>query len=130
MSAQHALERGFHRIGLLGTRQVMESEIFPENIGVIGLEHVRPEPEQRAESNRIIFDELVRGDFSPKSVGFFQQVIARMKELGCDVVILGCAEIPLIMNDENSPVPVVDCARLLARACPRAEAEPELRGVC
>jgi aspartate racemase len=66
--------------------------------------------------NRIIMDELVRGTFKPEAVAYFRSVITRMKEEGCDAVILGCTEIPLIVNDLNSPLPTLDSTRLLARA--------------
>jgi aspartate racemase len=61
-------------------------------------------------------DELVYDVFKPDSVAYFQRVIARMKDEGCDAVILGCTEIPLIINEANSPLPTLDSTRLLARA--------------
>jgi aspartate racemase len=64
-------------------------------------------------------DELVYGNFKPESVSTFQQIIGRMKDQGCDAVVLGCTEIPLIMNDANSPLPTLDSTRLLARAALR-----------
>jgi aspartate racemase len=54
--------------------------------------------------------------FKPESVAYFQQLIASFKEQGCDAVILGCTEIPLIINDANSVLPTLDSTRLLARA--------------
>ncbi len=63
--------------------------------------------------------DLVRGVFTEEAVASFQRVIRRMKDAGCDAVILGCTEIPLIMNDENSPLPPLDSTRLLARAALR-----------
>ena len=51
--------------------------------------------------------------------------MGRMKAEGCDAVVLGCTEIPLIMSDANSPLPTLDSTRLLARAAlQRACAEP------
>jgi aspartate racemase len=64
-------------------------------------------------------DELVCGIFKPAAVAYFQAVIARMKNEGCDAVVLGCTEIPLIMNDANSQLPTLDSTRLLARAALR-----------
>jgi aspartate racemase len=64
-------------------------------------------------------DELVRSVFRPESVAYFQRVIGRMKEEGCDAVILGCTEIPLIINDGNAGLPTLDSTRLLARAALR-----------
>ena len=69
--------------------------------------------------NRIIMEELVHGVFEAEAVTYFQQVIGRMKNDGCDAVVLGCTEIPLIVNDRNSPLPTLDSTRLLARAALR-----------
>jgi aspartate racemase len=77
---------------------------------------VRPGNAERTEANRVIMDELVCGVFKPEGVRHFQGVIGRMKEAGCDAVILGCTEIPLIINDANSALPTLDSTRLLARA--------------
>lgn len=114
--AAHAAERGFHRLGLTGTRYLVDSEVYPEKLAARGLEYLRPTPVERAEINRIIFEELVAGVFKADAIGFFQRVMSRMKDDGCDAVVLGCTEIPLIMNDGNSPLPTLDSTRLLARA--------------
>jgi aspartate racemase len=60
-------------------------------------------------------EELVCGVFKPEAVVTFQRIMGRMKDEGCDAVVLGCTEIPLIMNDANSPLPTLDSTRLLAR---------------
>jgi aspartate racemase len=117
--AAEAVERGFRRVGLTGTRWLVTSEIYPEKLAARGLEFVRPNAAEREEINRIIFDELVYGVFKPEAVAYFQRVISRMKDEGCDAVVLGCTEIPLIMNDANSPLPTLDSTRLLARAALR-----------
>jgi aspartate racemase len=117
--AGQAVERGFKRIGLTGTRWLVESEVYPDKLSRRGVEYVRPNPDERDEINRIIMDELVCGVFTLESIGYFQQVIGRMQRDGCDAVVLGCTEIPLIMNDSNSPIPTLDSTRLLARAALR-----------
>ena len=114
--AAHAVERGYRRLGLTGTRYLVDSEVYPEKLSALGLEYLRPNPGERAEINRIIFEELVAGVFNADAIGFFQRVMKRMREDGCDAVVLGCTEIPLIMNDGNSPLPTLDSTRLLARA--------------
>jgi aspartate racemase len=114
--AGEAVTRGFRRIGLTGTKYLVESEVYPEKLKARGLEYVRPEREEREEINRIIMEELVYGVFKPEAVGYFQKVMRRLKEEGCDAVVLGCTEIPLIMSDANSPLPTLDSTRLLARA--------------
>jgi aspartate racemase len=117
--AAQAAERGFRRIGLTGTRWLVDSEIYPEKLTARSLEYLRPNDVEREEINRIIMDELVYGNFKPESVSTFQQIIGRMKDQSCDAVVLGCTEIPLIMNDANSPLPTLDSTRLLARAALR-----------
>ena len=114
--AEEADRRGFRRIGLTGTRYLVESAVYPERLARRGLEYVRPPAADREEANRIIFDELVNGVFTREAVTSFQRIIERLRADGCDAVALGCTEIPLIINDANSPLPILDSTRLLARA--------------
>jgi aspartate racemase len=116
---EEARQRGFRRLALTGTRWLVESEVYPEKLAARGLSFVRPAAEEREEINRIIMDELVRGVFKSESVASFQRVVERMKGEGCDAVVLGCTEIPLVMTDANSPLPTLDSTRLLARAALR-----------
>ena len=126
--AAEASERGFRRLGLTGTRWLVDSEVYPEKLAARGLECVRPSTAERDETHRIIMDELVYGVFKPEVIAHFQRVIGRMKDTGCDAVILGCTEIPLIINDSNSPLPTLDSTRLLALAAlHRAAHAAELR---
>jgi len=113
--AAQAVGRQFRRLGLTGTRYLVESDVYPEKLKACGLEYVRPEPGERDEINRIIMEELVYGVFKPEAIATFQRVMERMKNQGCDAVILGCTEIPLLMDDTNSPLPTLDSTRLLAR---------------
>ena len=117
--AATAVQRGFKYLGLTGTRWLVDSNVYPEKLEARGLQYLRPSVTERDEINRIIMDELVCGVFKPDAVAFHQKVIGRMKDQGCDAVVLGCTEIPLIMNDENSPLPTLDSTRLLARAALR-----------
>jgi len=114
--ADQAAERGYKRLGLTGTRWLVDSEVYPEKLSALNLECVRPSAAERDEINRIIMEELVYGVFKPEGIAYHQQVFTRMKSEGCDAVILGCTEIPLIMNDSNSTLPTLDSTRLLARA--------------
>jgi aspartate racemase len=107
--AAEAEKLGYKRIGLTGTKWLVESDVYAASC-------VRPSKQEREEINRIIMDELVPGIFKPEAIRYFQDVITRLKDQGCDAVILGCTEIPLIMNDANSPLPTLDSTRLLARA--------------
>ena len=114
--AAEAVRRGFRKLGLTGTRWLVASEVYPEKLAARGLAWVRPEEADRLECSRIIMEELVNGRFLPEGVRTFQAVIGRLKDAGCDAVVLGCTEIPLIISDANSPLPTLDSTRLLARA--------------
>ena len=114
--AAEASRRGFTRLGVTGTRFLVESDVYPDALAAHGLAFVRPDADERQEMNRIIFEELVLGDFRPSSVAYFQQVITRLRDAGCDAVVLGCTEIPLLIDDASSPLPTLDSTRLLARS--------------
>lgn len=120
--ADEAVARGFRRLGLLGTRWLVDSAVYPDVMSVRGVSVVRPEAVERDEMNRIIMDELVCSIFRPQATAWFQRIIARMRDAGCDAVVLGCTEIPLIMHDGNAPLPTLDSTRLLARAALRRAA--------
>lgn len=114
--AQQAQKCGYRCVGLTGTRWLVSSAVYPDKLAKLGIQCVRPLDAERDEMNRIIMSELVNGIFTTGATRYFQEVFARMKQQGCDAVILGCTEIPLIMNDGNSPLPTLDSTRLLARA--------------
>ena len=118
--AAEAAARGHRRLALTGTRWLVDSSVYPDALQARGLQWVRPTEAERSEINRIIMNELVPGIIRPEGVALFQQIIARMqREEGCDAVVLGCTEIPLILSDTNSPLPTLDSTRLLARAALR-----------
>jgi len=122
--ASEGAERGFKRLGITGTRWLVDSEVYPEKLAARGLDHLRPNAGERREINRIIMEELTHGVFTPQAISYFQEMMRRMQGEGCDAVILGCTEIPLIMNDANSPLPTLDSTRLLAQAALRRAVEP------
>jgi len=111
-----AIRRGFRQLGITGTKYLVESSVYPEELEKRGILWLRPKDDERERINSIIFDELVRSQFTAESLSYFQQVIESLKRQGCDAVVLGCTEIPLLVNDGNSPLPVLDSTRLLALA--------------
>jgi len=117
--ADEAARRGYRKLGITGTRYLVTSEVYPERLMRQGFDYARPTAADRDEADRIIFDELVNGVFRPEGIAVFQRTIDRFKAEGCDAVILGCTEIPLIINDANSSLPTLDSTRLLARAALR-----------
>ncbi|HYC25080.1 MAG TPA: amino acid racemase [Roseiarcus sp.] len=117
--AAEAARRGYRRIALAGTRWLVESDVYPEKLKAVGLEFARPSAAEREEVNRIIMDELVYGRFKPEAIAYCREFIERKKGEGCDAVALACTELPLIIDEANSPLPVLDSTRLLARAALR-----------
>ena len=114
--AAEAARRGHRRLGLTGTRWLVDSEVYPEKLAALGIAWQRPDAAERDEIDRIIMRELVYGITRPEAVATFQRIIGRMQRTGCDAVVLGCTEIPLLVDDGVSPLPTLDSTRLLARA--------------
>lgn len=111
-----AWRQGHAHLGLLGTAYLMEGPVYPGVLEGSGVKCDVPDESDRAEVNRIIFAELVNGVFTEQSRLSFNKVIERLKGRGCDAVVLGCTEIPLIVDPEDCPLPTLDSTRLLARA--------------
>lgn len=118
--ADEARDRGFRRVGVLGTSWLVRSKVYPQALQAVGLEAVRPTDAWRDELGALIMDELVPGRIQPGTVSRFQLAIDELRKRGCDAVVLGCTEIPLIISDANASLPTLDSTRLLARAALRA----------
>jgi aspartate racemase len=122
-----AAKHGFERLGILGTRDLMEGPVYPSKLAPTGIEHVIPIAEERRRIDQVIYDELVYGRFEKRARQDYQHVIRGLGERGCDAVVLGCTEIPLLISESDSPLPVLDSTRILARAALReATAEASL----
>lgn len=115
-----ARDRGFQRLGILGTRFLMEGPVYPAKLATWNIDHEIPDPADRERISRIIFAELVNGRFTEESRRHFQHVIEKLGARGCDAVVLGCTEIPLLITEADSPLPAIDSTRTLARAALRA----------
>lgn len=114
--AEEANNAGYRRLGILGTRYLVESEVYPEALAEFKIEREIPDRTDRERINEIIFKELVNGIFPETSRLFFNEVAEKFKARGCDAVVLGCTEIPLIVRPDDTPLPTLDSTRLLARA--------------
>lgn len=114
--ANEARRSHFKRLGVLGTKYLMEGPVYPERLKAAGLEHRIPGPQERERINQIIMDELVNAEFTPRSLAYFQEVIRALADQGCDAVVLGCTEIPLLVTPDSSSLPTLDSTRLLAKA--------------
>ena len=102
-----AKAQNFRRLAITGTRYAMEGPVYPKTLSATGIEYLMPGPAERTRIDDIITDELMNGIFRAESRAYFQQVIGAMRNAGCDAVVLGCTEIPLIVDDANSPLPTL-----------------------
>jgi len=103
----------------------MESNLYDEVLFERGIDAVRPDQNEKEKINTLIFDELVKGILHNSTREFFRGVTSRLASDGCDAVVMGCTEIPLILRQEDVEVPLLDSTRLLAKAA----LEEALRGV-
>jgi len=114
--AEEARRCRFGRLGILGTRYLMEGPVYPDALAPAGIATLVPDDAERERINAIIFGELVNGVFTEASRGYLNQVMARLKARGANAAVLGCTEIPLIVRPDDAPLPTLDSTRLLARA--------------
>lgn len=120
--AMEAKTRGYKRVALLGTRWLVDSDtVYPLSLSHHNITCIRPTGDERNIVNDIIMNELnAGGTVKESSRRILQTIITRMHhDHQCDAVILGCTELPLIIDDTCSSLPTLDSTRLLARAALR-----------
>lgn len=114
--AAAAKQAGLSCLAITGTKYLMTGPVYPETLKKFGIDCKIPNATQREKIDDIIFNELVYGEIREESRLYFNEVIQDLKEQGCDGVVLGCTEIPLIVRPDGCPLPTFDSTRLLARA--------------
>jgi aspartate racemase len=114
--ASEAQRYGYRQVGVLGTRYTMEGPVYRDALRSAGIEATVPSRSDIEVVDAVIFDELVNGVFADESRAAYYDVIARLRDAGCDAVALACTEIPLLVRADESPLPVLDSTALLARA--------------
>ena len=121
--AQTAKQRQFTRLGLTGTRFLMSGPVYPDMLAKYKLSCLLPDNHDQQHIDQIIFEQLVNGKFTEAARLYFNEVIAKFRQQDCDAVILGCTEIPLLVDPDDCPLPVLDSTRLLAQAALRTALE-------
>ncbi len=117
--AAEAIAKRLKTLAITGTKYLMTGAVYPDILSKFGVAAQIPDEADREQINTIIFKELVNGVLSEESRLYFSTVIGKMKERGCDGVVLGCTEIPLLVIPGDCPLPTLDSTRLLARAALR-----------
>ena len=113
VASQAALE-GRRKVAILGTDWTMTGPVYPGALGRLGIECAIPNQADRRQVDDVIFDELCLGVIREESRDAYLKIIGRMAEQGCDAVALVCTEIPLLVTQDVSPLPILDSTRLLA----------------
>lgn len=114
--ADDAASRGLSKLGILGTRFLMEGNLYREVLSKRGIEAVIPDMKEREKIDNLIFGELVKGILQNSTRAFFRGVVSNLANNGCDGVVMACTEIPLLLTPEDVDVPLLDSTRLLAKA--------------
>lgn len=114
--AEAAAARKWSRLGILGTKFLMEGKVYRDVLSTHGIETLTPDAAEREKINDFIFEELVKGDFKSSTREYFRSVAAELAGRGCDAVVMACTEIPLILGPGDTEVPLLDSTRLLAKA--------------
>jgi aspartate racemase len=114
--AERARAEGWSRLGVLGTRWVMEEDFYLGRLARHGLGVEVPGPADRTEADRVIFDELTRGIVRDESRATYAGILSRLADQGAEAVVLGCTEIELLVRPEDAPLPVLDSMRTHAEA--------------
>ena len=114
--ADRARAEGWSRLGVLGTRWVMEEDFYVGRLARHGLDVVVPGPDDRTEADRVIFDELTQGIVREESRASYAAILGRLADQGAEAVVLGCTEIELLVGPEDAPLPLLPSMRTHAEA--------------
>jgi aspartate racemase len=114
--AKQAQQNGYSKLGITGTNFLMTGPVYPDALAQHDIGYEIPDERDRQRINATIFGELVKGVFSSESQDYFNGVFDKLRGRGCDAVVMGCTEIPLLMDGVDTPLPTLDSTRILARA--------------
>lgn len=110
---------GRKTVGIIGTKMVTSGSTYQTHLGLRGVRVLAPEPAEAEALDGIIFGELIYGKILPASQKRVLGIIKELAGRGCEGVILGCSEAPLLVTPENSPIPVYDAADILSEGAIR-----------
>jgi aspartate racemase len=115
-TADEIKQAGFSTVGLLGTRFTMEQDFYTDRLRERhGLKVLIPKQEDREIVHRVIYEELCLGKILPESRFEYRRIISDLVDQGAEAVILGCTEIPLLVGQQDSDVPLFDTTSIHAR---------------
>ncbi len=115
-TADSVIHAGMRGVGLLGTKFTMREDFYRKGLADRGITAVVPDDDEIDEINRVIYEELVKGIITDESRELIKEIIGWLIEEGAKGVILGCTELPLLISQKDSPVPIFDTTRIHAEA--------------
>ena len=115
-TAKEIQKKGIQKVALLGTKYTMEKDFFRDILKKHAIETIIPDVEERDEIHRIIYDELAQGEFKKSSKEKYLKIIDSLILKGAKGIILGCTEIPLLINQNDVSLPIFDTTRIHAAA--------------
>ena len=114
--ALEAKRLGYRKVALLGTRLLTESAVYPARFAEFGIESTIPQEQEREAIDRLIFSEMVQGRFTSEARSYILNVADRLRGEGCDAIGLCCTELPILLDTELTPLPLLDSTRILSMA--------------
>ena len=108
-------KKNFKKVAILGVGITMSDGLYVQPLKNVGIEPILPTDEDQTIINTIIYEEIVPGKVTAHSIEIIVSILEKLKKQGCDGVILGCTELPIVITDSNSPLPFIDTTRLLAQ---------------
>ncbi|WP_141430525.1 aspartate/glutamate racemase family protein [Bacillus sp. 03113] len=115
-TAKKIKQQGLKTVGLLGTKFTMEQNFYKERLNAHGIEVVIPNEDDRQTIHNVIFDELCKGMIKESSKAAYLQIMSKLQEKGAEGIILGCTEIPLLIKQADSDIPLFDTTCIHAEA--------------
>ena len=115
-TAKEIQKKGMQKVALLGTKYTMEKDFFRDILNEHSIETIIPDAEERDEIHRIIYDELAQGEFKKSSKESYLKIIDSLILNGAEGIILGCTEIPLLINQNDVSLPIFDTTKIHAAA--------------
>ena len=115
-TAKEIQKKGIQKVALLGTKYTMEKDFFRDILNKHEIETIIPDVEERDEIHRIIYDELAQGEFKKSSKEKYLKIIDSLILKGAKGIILGCTEIPLLINQNDVSLPIFDTTKIHAAA--------------
>ncbi|MFK7759898.1 MAG: aspartate/glutamate racemase family protein [Phycisphaerales bacterium] len=102
------------KVGVIGTKYVTSGSVYQTDLGIKGIKLVRPTDQDAETLDTIIFDELIYGAICDDSRAAVMGIVDRLAAEGCEGLILGCSEAPLMISAQTSPLPLYDASDIIA----------------